>query len=74
MAIYRYIVTVNAEDHVTTDTGQRIADEIDSNLESAIDELGIEHFTVEPLSAVYLPAAQHAEWIGTVNPKIGMMR
>ncbi len=55
MAIYRYIVTVNAEDHVTTDTGRRIAEEIDSNLESVMGYLGIEHFTVEPLSSVYLP-------------------
>ncbi len=61
MVTYRYVVTVEAEEHVTSDTGRRIADEIDSNLESVIDVLGIEHFTVECMPVYYWPGRGFVE-------------
>ncbi len=54
MAIYRYIVTVDVP-NPTYRTGATLQGEIDANIESVIFDYGIEHFTVEPLSAVYLP-------------------
>lgn len=48
MATYRYLVTVETTSRSPL-ASDSIQSEIDSNLESAIFDIEIEHFTVEPL-------------------------